>query len=205
MRKVYYFLFILFFSNALKAQITTVANPTPSGFSPFNQTLPVSTWTGYYARDAGTNAYVLHTSGSGVDNSYMILRQNNRWMFVQQLTGLVWQLNTHAVAQTVSNDIDPPCNDIWERHTASSTPQSANFIAPFDPTGEFFQLNITGNTCIQLPTQINAMTITPYALSLPQLINTTISTISNLQPGMVIWSLDDSCVKVFNGTTWNCL
>lgn len=52
---------------------------------------------------------------------------------------------------------------------------------------------------------IPAVVMLPTSITLPQLLNSDISAISNPQPGMMTWSLDDSCVKVYNGTSWNCL
>jgi hypothetical protein len=52
---------------------------------------------------------------------------------------------------------------------------------------------------------VSALVLTPATISLPQQSNSQISSIPSPQPGMMTWSTDDNCVKVYNGTAWNCL
>ncbi len=66
---------------------------------------------------------------------------------------------------------------------------------------------ITGGKTLSLicPPPVAAVVMLPTSITLPQLSNSDISAISNPQPGMMTWSIDDNCVKVYNGTSWNCL
>ncbi len=66
---------------------------------------------------------------------------------------------------------------------------------------------LTGGQTLSLscPPPVASVVMLPTSITLPQLSNSAISVISNPQPGMMTWSTDDNCVKVYNGTSWNCL
>ncbi|MGR3812248.1 hypothetical protein [Jiulongibacter sp. NS-SX5] len=66
---------------------------------------------------------------------------------------------------------------------------------------------ITGGKTLSLscPPPVAAVVMLPTSITLPQLSNSDITAIANPQPGMMTWSTDDTCVKVYNGTSWNCL
>jgi hypothetical protein len=129
-----------------------------SGYN-FSGTWNVSSWTGYYGKDPGTNAYIQSSVGGGIDNHYIILRQNNRWLFVQQLlvSGSGIYLTSLYVASTPSIEIDPPCNDTWQYNISSITPNGGGgILVPINPAGQILGLTLSGTSCIPL----NAHTLT---------------------------------------------
>ncbi|MCR9063644.1 MAG: hypothetical protein NXI00_06745 [Cytophagales bacterium] len=50
-----------------------------------------------------------------------------------------------------------------------------------------------------------ALVLKPNLLELPRQSNTEITALTSTKPGSLVWSTDDNCVKVYNGTSWNCL
>ncbi|UBM60910.1 hypothetical protein LAG90_09720 [Marinilongibacter aquaticus] len=206
MRKKYYTILLILFCKALMAQITISGTgfgiDQSSGAYGADGTYTLNnsfTFTGLPVFDSGTNQYV--TGGlvfSGLYFYEIIRRVNGKWT-------IAWAYNntgtTHSGmlyrAQTSSTDIDPPCNDIWDQYKYNPNDNT--------PTGNTASAILTGTTCVNLPVPQNAIITRPTAQSLPQLSNLSINAIVNPQPGMILWSLEDSCIKVYNGTAWNCL
>lgn len=150
-------------------------------------------------KDTGTNHYSINSYSAGI--SQTIIRESNQWKHYVTVSGSGSFLTYTLHLPSTSNENDPPCAGIWERYN----PQN-----PGGSTGEYHYVTMTGNSCSTfnnppptLPSQ--AFTMTPSNIQLARYFDTDIPTIPTPQAGMMIWDITNSCVKVYNGTTWNCL
>ncbi|UBM60911.1 hypothetical protein LAG90_09725 [Marinilongibacter aquaticus] len=169
-----------------------------STWKDFNQTyLPSHDYVdkvGYYPFDANTIPFI------GPSDVY-ILRHDNYWQ-IQQFGPYH---NIRFESKYMYNDSIPPCTAVYNEYQDWNSNGGESFT-PKLKIGES-TITLTGNcsNTPPLPMPSQAIILSPSAVSLPRLSNIAINAIVNPQPGMLVWSLDDSCIKVYNGTAWNCL
>lgn len=149
--------------------------------------------------DAGTNYYTsTNYNGSGETNGafyWVIFRENNYWKIgfktssYPNVTTSIWFKNVLP-----SNEIDPPCHAFWE-FIFNGTP---------GPTCEYL---ISGTSCstVNNLTSVQSGGTTVFGYQLPQYYALDIPNIPNPRGGQMIWDLTNACLKIYNGTSWNCI
>lgn len=190
MKKMLLFLaFIVGFIQS-KAQTNTVtgATTTPA----VNKTYTLCNGCGFSyttaeIKDAGTDAYFdVPTSGIPFDQ-YQIYRNNGQWKLAQVAMCMgCTSPQTYIYYKVTANTNKPPCNTSW---TVGNTANVENIA-------------LTGD-CVNLaPPSVNATTILPNVLTLPQLTAAEIAAITSPQKGMIVFDTSNNCLKLYNGTAW---
>ncbi len=194
MKKMILYL-VLSFSLGLEIKAQEIEATFPGG------TLGVLTQWGFSSAtpslDPGTNKYVFYENSL----SYQVLlyRQSGYWY--------IWiaQFGQYAADYgkwkypIQSTDADPPCTGTWEFLPPGSSTTNGQ-------TRDYTMVPTNGAICsVPPPPSVQSTILAPTGLTLPQLYNTQIFGITSPQPGQMVWSIDDNCVKVYNGTSWNCL
>lgn len=169
------------------------ANPSITIGSPnFNQYLDGSSAFIYpFYKDTGTNYYI---SNNYVDYEafgefyFVLYRENNYWKISIKTTtsGETTVIHRFKTVAT-SNDIDPPCNALWE-------------VLNEVPSGQTCTILFAGSTCI-LPSSSSSQ-IMPNVFILPRLTPSEIAAISNPTWGMIAYDVSTNQIKMYDGTGW---
>ncbi|MCR9063645.1 MAG: hypothetical protein NXI00_06750 [Cytophagales bacterium] len=149
------------------------------------------------ALDSGTNKYVLWVSS--ISFQTLMYRQNGYWYIWIAQFGQYGGDYGRWKYPIQSTSADPPCTGTWEFYPPGSSTTNGQ-------TRDFTMVPTNGAVCsVPPPPSVQSTILAPTGLTLPQLYNTQIFGITSPQPGQMVWSIDDNCVKVYNGTSWNCL
>lgn len=190
----YLTLILILFSFGISAQITITGSNSQDGTY-----LLTGNTTGVGLFDAGTNYYTATVNGPGLLINQIVKRENNFWqhrLYVQSASPTLNYQTHKLVLPSTSNETNPPCGGVWE-----TTDQLGN------GTGTFLYITITG-TCSTVnnpPPPRLAGTTTPFGYLLPAFYDFDISSIPSPLAGQMIWDITNACVKVYDGTTWNCI
>lgn len=168
----------------------------------FNQTFLEDTFQPtYYNPDVSAKVF-RYSDPTPPNRILYILRKNNYW----QLHQYGPYQNIRYRSKNQYSDNTPPCTAVYEEFQNWEMWYDTEYGSPVK-VGEV-TLTLSGD-CTASPTPYfppsNSVILTPSSYSLPRQSNTQILAIPSPQPGMMTWSLDDSCVKVYNGSSWNCL
>ncbi len=206
-------LFFIIFSLSSKAQIT-LAGADSLGTNPYIGAWPsfngvYTKVTGFYEtnpfyyaplRDSGIDSYQQNVNGNQYQN--IISRYNRKWVIMKTFYGPY----NYIIYRTVNayNTTLPPCNAVCEELDNSGWYQRETPYTRETSLG-VVSISLTGS-CINVPPPpVQALVLSPFSLSLPQLTNALILALNSPSSSSMVWSIDDSCVKVFDGTSSNCL
>lgn len=163
-----------------------------------------STTVQFNIKDANTKVFgffPLFGSPEFPNNQY-VSRSDQRW----QIHQLGPYNNIRFETKQQYNTTIPPCTAIYNEYQDYQSRFGINDTAPKIKIGEV-TITMTGecSSAPPIPQSIQAITMTPTSLSLPNLTTAQINSITSPSIGSLVWNLDDNCVKVYNGTSWNCL
>lgn len=144
-----------------------------------------------FTADPGTNIYGYDFNANPGILRFRVFRSNNHWT-------IAGAYNTNQTVQFVSldfsNEIDPPCDGLWEKYT--------NNVAG----GSLCQIIFSGTTCMTSPdpnsTHFEAL---PQRVQMPRLITPLINQLPNPTRGMMVYDLTENCLKVYDNDSWECV
>lgn len=180
---------------SVAGQITVINMPMQSGTYK-----PNISNTGVGVFDAGTNYYNQITSQFDLFINQIIKRESNVWkqrLYINSASGVDQRQEYHLTLPATSSANEPPCGGVWEKW---------NDVTGVG-TGAFHYVTINGG-CSNVnnpPTPLAAGAMGPNGYQLPRYFDFEIPNIPNPQAGLMIWDITNVCVKVYNGTTWNCI
>lgn len=185
------FLLIIITNLGIKAQDLTVSTPT---FSFGNLEKNASFSVAIPGGDLGTNRYMNWVPSVAV--TIGVYRENGFWRILSgQTSSSSYSYYRYPV---LSSSIDPPCVGVWEQVSTTA----AVYTVIDTVTITCVPSNV--GACFTSP-NVAAANITPTGVSFPQYNSADILTLTGVSPGTMVWSIDEACLKVYNGSTWNCL